>query len=74
MEDDTRARKDPVRLFSHVMNGCHSWCLRACMCRVVRFIPLQDSLLIRISVTPSNMGDGLFTAFKRRINNFIIVM
>jgi hypothetical protein len=43
------------------------------VCRVVRFIPLQGWLLIRISVTPSDMGDGLFTKSKRRIINFIIL-
>jgi hypothetical protein len=46
--------------------------LLAYVCRVVRFIPLQGWLLIQISVTPSDMGDGLFTASKRRIINFII--
>jgi hypothetical protein len=43
------------------------------MCRVVRFIPLQGWLLIQISVTPSDMGGGLFAVFKRRIINFIIL-
>jgi hypothetical protein len=38
--------------------------LWACVCHVVRFIPLQGFLLIRISGTPSNMGDGLFAAPK----------
>jgi hypothetical protein len=38
--------------------------LRTCVCRVVRFIPLQGWLLIRISTTPSDMGDGLFAVFK----------
>jgi hypothetical protein len=47
--------------------------LWACVCRVVRFIPLQGWLLIQISVTPSDMGDGLFTESKRRIINFIIM-
>jgi hypothetical protein len=45
------------------VNCCHQ------VCCVVRFIPLQGWLLIRISVTPSNMGDGLFTASKCRIIN-----
>jgi hypothetical protein len=45
----------------------------ACVCRVVRFIPLQGWLLIRISTTPSDMGDGLFIASKHRIINFIIL-
>jgi hypothetical protein len=42
------------------------------VCHVVRFIPLQGSLLIRISATPSDMGDGLFTAPKR--NNYAFIM
>jgi hypothetical protein len=46
--------------------------LRACVCHVVRLVPLQGWLLIQISTTPSDMGDGLFTAPKRRIINFII--
>jgi hypothetical protein len=29
--------------------------------------------LIQISATPSDMGDGLFAVFKRRIINFIIM-
>jgi hypothetical protein len=47
--------------------------LWACVCHVVRFIPLQDWLLNRISVTPLYMGDGLFTESKRRIINFTIL-
>jgi hypothetical protein len=47
--------------------------LLACVCHVVRFIPLQGWLLIRISMTPSDMGDGLFAASKCRIINFIIL-
>jgi hypothetical protein len=34
------------------------------------FIPLQGWLLIQISVTPSDMDDGLFTVFKHRFINF----
>jgi hypothetical protein len=54
-----------------------SWTVAACVafvahvCRVVRFIPLQGWLLIRISVTPLDMGDGLFVESKCRIINFI---
>jgi hypothetical protein len=47
--------------------------LWAYMCYVVKFIPLQSWLLIWISMTPSDMGDGLFTASKCRIINFIIL-
>jgi hypothetical protein len=47
--------------------------LLTCVCRVVRFIPLQGWLLIQISMTPSDMGDSLFAVFKRIIINFIIL-
>jgi hypothetical protein len=47
--------------------------LQACVCHVVMFIPLQGWLLIQISVTPSDMGDGLFAESKCRIINFIIM-
>jgi hypothetical protein len=47
--------------------------LWACVCHVVRFIPLQGLLLIRISVTPSDMGDGLFAVSKCRFINFVIL-
>jgi hypothetical protein len=34
----------------------------------------QVYTLARISATPLDMGDGLFTTSKRRIINFIIIM
>jgi hypothetical protein len=40
--------------------------------RVVRFYPLQGVLLIRISTTPSEMGDDLFAAHKR--SNYTLIM
>jgi hypothetical protein len=43
------------------------------MCRVVRLLPLQSCISIRISVTPSEMGDGLLTASKRGNSTFIIL-
>jgi hypothetical protein len=43
------------------------------MCRVIRFIPLQGWLLIRISATPSDMSDGLFAAPKRSNSTFIML-
>jgi hypothetical protein len=46
--------------------------LLAYVCRVVRFIPLQGWLLIRISTTPSDMGDDLFTVFKCSNSTFIM--
>jgi hypothetical protein len=33
---------------------------------------LQGCILIRISTTPLEMGDGLLTVFKYRIINFIL--
>jgi hypothetical protein len=42
-------------------------------CRVVRFIPLRGWLLIVISTTTLEMGDGLIVVFKRRITNFILL-
>jgi hypothetical protein len=43
------------------------------LCHIVRFIPLQGWLLIRISATPSKMVDGLFTAPKCSNYTFIIL-
>jgi hypothetical protein len=43
------------------------------VCRVVRFYPLQGVLLIRISVTSSEIGDSLLTASKCSNSTFIIV-
>jgi hypothetical protein len=48
-----------------------SWTIATCvasmahLCRVVRFIPLHGWLLIQISMTPTDMSDGLFAMFKR---------
>jgi hypothetical protein len=47
--------------------------LLSCVCRVVRFIPLQCWLLIQISVTLSDISDGLFAKSNCRIINFIIL-
>jgi hypothetical protein len=47
--------------------------LLAHVCRVVRFIPLHGWLLIWISVTPSDMGDGLFAAPKHSNSTFIML-
>jgi hypothetical protein len=47
--------------------------LRAYMCHIVRFIPLQGWLLIQISMTPSDMGDGLFAESKRSNSTFIML-
>jgi hypothetical protein len=45
----------------------------ACVCCVVRFIPLQGWLLIQISATPSDMGDGLFATPKHSNYTFIML-
>jgi hypothetical protein len=42
--------------------------------RVVKFIPLQGWLLIRISATPSDMGDGFFAKSKRSNYTFIMLL
>jgi hypothetical protein len=47
--------------------------LLARRCRVVGFYPLQGVLLIWISVTPSEMGDGLIVVFKRSNYTFIML-
>jgi hypothetical protein len=45
------------------VKGCHTWPVRGrAYVVLVRFIPLQGWLLIRISATLSNMSDSLFTA------------
>jgi hypothetical protein len=48
--------------------------LWACVCHVIRFIPLQGWPLIRISATPSNMGDGLFATPKCSNSTFIMLL
>jgi hypothetical protein len=42
------------------------------VCRVVKFYTLQGVLLIRISTTPSKMGDGLIVESK--CYNFTFIM
>jgi hypothetical protein len=43
------------------------------VCHVVRLFPSQGCILIRISVTPSKMGDDLFAASKRSNSTFIML-
>jgi hypothetical protein len=43
----------------------------AYVCHVVRLFPLQGCISIRISVTPSKMGDGLLAALKCSNSTFI---
>jgi hypothetical protein len=60
--------------WSYIDNSMRLWsCLRNVNSCVVRFIPLQGRLLIRISVTPSDMGDGLFAVDKRSDSTFIML-
>jgi hypothetical protein len=46
--------------------------LVACVCRVVRFIPLQGWILIRNSMTPSDVGDDLF--IESQCSNYTFIM
>jgi hypothetical protein len=58
---------DPNRPYDIVGKGYHTWPVRGHTYVVlVRFIPLLGWLLIRISVTLSNMSDSLFTVSTRR--------
>jgi hypothetical protein len=44
------------------VQGCQTWHVRGrAYVKLVKFIPLQGWLLVRISVTLSNMSDSLFT-------------
>jgi hypothetical protein len=43
------------------------------VCHVVRLFPLQGVLLIRISTTPSEMGDGLLAASEHSNSTFIML-
>jgi hypothetical protein len=65
----TRMRWAPIVSLTSSWIVATRGALLACMCQVVRFVPLQGWVLIRISVTPSNMGDGSFAVFKHRIIN-----
>jgi hypothetical protein len=63
----TRERWDPDRPYSIILKGYHMWPVRGRTSVVlVRFIPMQGWLLIRISVTLSNMSDSLFTVSTRK--------
>jgi hypothetical protein len=59
----TKERWDSDWPYDIIAKGCHTWSVygRAYVV-LVRFIPLQSWLLIRISATLSDMSDGLFTA------------
>jgi hypothetical protein len=63
----TRKRWDPDQPCGIVMKGCHTWHVRGRVYIVlVRFIPLQGWLLIRIFVTLPDMSDSLLTTPTRR--------
>jgi hypothetical protein len=58
-----RERWDPYRPYDIVVKSCHTWPIhRRAYVVLVRFIPLQGWLLIRISVTLPDMSDSLFIA------------
>jgi hypothetical protein len=58
----TRDRWDLDWPYDVVTEGCHTWPIHGrAYIVLVRFIPLQDWLLIRISTTLSDMSDSLFT-------------
>jgi hypothetical protein len=59
----TRERWDLDQPYDVVVKGCHTWHIRGCVyVMLVRFIPPHGCLLIRISVTLSDiMSDNLFT-------------
>jgi hypothetical protein len=58
----TRERWDPDQPYGIIVKGCHMWPIsgRAYIV-LVRFIPLQGWLLIRISTTLWDMSGSLFT-------------
>jgi hypothetical protein len=56
-----------------VAKKCQRGALLAHVCCVVRFIPLQGCLLIQISMTSSDMGDGLFATPKHSNSTFIML-
>jgi hypothetical protein len=63
---------DPDRPYDVVVKGCHMWPVRGRVYVVfVRFIPLQDLLLIWIYMRLSDMSDSLFTVPTRRNACFI---
>jgi hypothetical protein len=43
------------------------------VCRVVRLFPLQGVLLIQISASPLEMGDGLLATSKHSNSTFIML-
>jgi hypothetical protein len=58
----TRERWDPDRSYDVVVKDCHAWPIRGLAYIVlVRFVPIQGLLLIRISMTLLDMSDSLFT-------------
>jgi hypothetical protein len=68
----TRERWDPDRPYDVVSKGCHMWPIHeSAYVMLVRFIPLQGLLLIRIFAIVSDVNDSLFTAPTRRNACFI---
>jgi hypothetical protein len=59
----TRERWDPDRPYDTIAKDCHMWPIRErAYVVLIRFVPLQGWLLIRISAILSDMSDNLFTA------------
>jgi hypothetical protein len=64
---------DPNRPYDIIAKGCHTWhvCGHTYVV-LVRFIPMQDWLLIQISTTLLDMSDTLFNAPTHRNACFIL--
>jgi hypothetical protein len=57
MEDGTRARKDPTRLFDRVVNCGHLWCLCGLRVSCCQVVTLARFKLARVSGRLSDMSD-----------------
>jgi hypothetical protein len=60
-------------LFDIIMNYGHSWCLRDSRVLCCQVLSLARCILIRITATPSEMGEGLITESKCSNSTFIIL-
>jgi hypothetical protein len=59
VEDGTRVRWAQLNSLIVIANGCHSCCLRDSRVSCCQVDTLQDYIiLIRISMTPSDMGEA----------------
>jgi hypothetical protein len=62
-----------VHLLDCFMNCGHSWCIHDSRVSCCQVLPLQGCILIRISATHSNMGDGLLAVSKGSNSTFIML-